>query len=917
MKSLENWPRSLIYILSGIFAITIVILTYIQSRSIDPEKFTQLRQQFSLFHQKQAVLNQNVLEIRQGIITNYDLITKRLQELDSLEHNIRALILQTGVTAEQQNNKVIQHKLETLQSVLKQKKVLLEKFKTRNAILRNSLLYLPLATSRLSSKIAPVTSRQKLQVKLLNTLLKQTLIYVITNDRELLKKIERTSKQLDTVFISARPELKREKSILLTHNQIIIENFEKVDRYTRKILALPVEPALNMLQKDVEYYYSIKNRRANLYRQFLTLFSIILLLAVIFAIYKLNRTRLLLRRTVNDLSYQKFAMDQHAIVSITDSKGIITYANQKFCDISQYKLDELLGKSHNLLKSAYHPPSFYKHMWNTISQGKVWHGRICNITKNGNTYWLDTTIVPFVDNHNKPYQYVAISTDITVLKENEEHLFIQATALETVENGIVITDSHGNILWVNDAACRITGYSQRELLGKNPRILKSGKQDKAFYENMWQILTSGQSWQGEMINRHKDGHLYTEEETISPVHDDQGNIIRYIAVKQDISERKLQEEKIRHSQKMDALGQLTGGIAHDYNNMLGIVLGYTELLEDFIKDDKLKEYLQQIHNAANRGARLTQKLLAFSRHRATDAQKILISDLLEEDRNMLEKTLTSRIQLELNLPDEKWYTCLDSSDLEDAILNMCINAMHAIKDTGKITIRVENQHLTSTEARHLDLKPADYVLLSITDDGCGMSKEIQERIFDPFFSTKGEKGTGLGMSQVYGFVDRSHGTIRVYSEPGVGTRITLYFPRYIADSTVKENAQDKDENWVGGSENILIVDDEPSLLVLGNEILSAKGYRVFTASGGKEALAILKKENIDLLISDVIMPEMDGHELTTRVKQKYPQIKIILASGFNERVTGKKTNTDTSVILYKPYKAKELLQLIRKLLDND
>ena len=375
-------------------------------------------------------------------------------------------------------------------------------------------------------------------------------------------------------------------------------------------------------------------------------------------------------------------------------------------------------------------------------------------------------------------------------------------------------------------------------------------------------------------------------------------------------------EMALRSQKMEALGKLTGGIAHDYNNMLGVILGFSELLENMLVDQpKLAEYAHHIRHAADRGAKLTKKLLAFTRHKSSNEERLIINTLLQYEKDMLEKTLTARIKLEYKLTDDLWPVWLDSSELEDVIINLSINAMHAIDGNGQVTIQARNTSINDMEAKTLQLEPGDYVLLSLTDTGCGMDATTKEKMFDPFYSTKGEQGTGLGLSQAYGFVQRSNGAINVYSEPGRGTRLNLYFPRYNENDSDDKSVKDTQVVDLSGKEVIMVVDDEPALLGLTSEILRQQGYRVACADSGKQALDILENKSIDLLLSDVIMPEMDGYQLAETVKKKYPAIKIQLASGFNDEHNANLVDDDLrKMLLHKPYDSKTLLLRIRELL---
>ncbi|MDH5326404.1 MAG: response regulator [Gammaproteobacteria bacterium] len=386
---------------------------------------------------------------------------------------------------------------------------------------------------------------------------------------------------------------------------------------------------------------------------------------------------------------------------------------------------------------------------------------------------------------------------------------------------------------------------------------------------------------------------------------------------QDVSEQMLKDQQLRHNQKLDSLGQLTGGIAHDFNNMLGVILGYSELLQQQLSgNEKWVNNVGQIYQAADRARKLTAKLLAFSRDHATTAGRALINDILSEQKHMLEKTLTVRIQLELQLGTGLWPVWLDKDELEDAVVNMSINAMHAMADGGHLTISTGNTHLARETAMSLGIEPGDYVLLELKDNGVGMDQTTLQRIFEPFFSTKEESGTGLGMSQVYGFVKRSNGAIKVNSIRHHGTHIEIYFPRYqrMDEGEVVDAATTTSED-LSGEGTILVVDDEPSLVYLEEVILSTNGYRVLTAQGGLQALDILAREHVDLMLSDVLMPEMDGYYLAKVVREKYPEVKIQMISGYTGKLSDNSADRELhQQRLQKPVNSDILLRRVKHLL---
>lgn len=504
------------------------------------------------------------------------------------------------------------------------------------------------------------------------------------------------------------------------------------------------------------------------------------------------------------------------------------------------------------------------------------------------------------------------------LRESEERLrFIYSQVPGVVYQFRVDTTGHKFLPYVSPAIENYIGLTAEEVMADAEKwfVLTHPDDYPGLEASIVESMNDLSIWQWEGRFIRPDGELIWLRGTSTPERMEDGSTL-WNGIFIDITERVHADEIIRRTQKMDALGKLTGGIAHDYNNMLGVVLGYAELLKEKLGgQSKLEGYVKQIMHAGERGAKLTKKLLAFSRNKSADIEKLDINILLQEEQHMLEKTLTSRITLELRPEQGLWMVCLDESELENALLNIAINAMHAIEGNGCLIIETGNEIINSADAERLNLEPGDYVRLAMIDNGCGMDEATREKIFDPFYSTKGERGTGLGLSQVYGFVNRCGGTISVDSMPGQGSRFTLYFPRYRGEGHHQDAAEVKSNTSLKGMEAILVVDDEIALLNLTCEILEQQGYQVFRAECAKDALVIMASEHIDLLVSDIIMPDMDGYTLASRVQELYPHIKIQLASGFSgdEHLDQVDENLSKN-LLQKPYDSQTLLERIRDLL---
>ncbi len=495
--------------------------------------------------------------------------------------------------------------------------------------------------------------------------------------------------------------------------------------------------------------------------------------------------------------------------------------------------------------------------------------------------------------------------------------------LDNMVDAVITIDEEGIVLSFNRAAEMTFGYTENEIVGHNINKIIPDPQAELHQNYLQHYLKTGESHVldhgREVKAQRKNKEIFPIHISISELPDTLNNKKCFIGTCRDITKSKQQEEQLRISQKMDALGKLTGGIAHDYNNMLGVIIGYADLLVSTLADQpENKNYADKITHAARRGVKLTSKLMSFSRVKQNEAITLDINNLLLSQKSMLEKTLTVRIKLTFDLCPDIWPIKVDYGDLEDAILNICINAMHAIELNGQLSIQTKNITLEQEDANSLKLQPGDYTLMNIMDTGQGMSEEVISKIFDPFYSTKGEKGNGLGLTQVYGFMQRSHGLIKAYSQPGHGTHFALYFPRVEQDILPTEKTEEvKTDLRLNGNETILIVDDEPDLLNLCSELLQQYGYHAIKTNDALEALEILKGKNIDLLISDVIMPDIDGFELAAIVQKKYPHIKIQLVSGFTDN---RHLNTHDKILhenlIHKPYNPQALLSRIRQLLNN-
>jgi len=542
------------------------------------------------------------------------------------------------------------------------------------------------------------------------------------------------------------------------------------------------------------------------------------------------------------------------------------------------------------------------------------------IAKNGEELQIADSAAPIRNAKNEMLGMILVFNDVTEQYKLREAAAKNKRDLQSIMDNsptaIYVEDMHDELVFVNKQFNKIFLMQGKNVIGKKLHEIFPDEIANSMQKHHKTVLDTGDVLEiEEVLQQEESAHFYSSIKF--PLYDEEENIYAVCSISTDITDRRNQEEQLRRSQKMDALGKLTGGIAHDYNNLLGIIKGYAELLnENLEKDSNLIKYSSEIGRASERGTKLTKKLLAFTRHKSSDEELININTLLKEQQLMLEKTLTARVALKMELAEYLWPVWLDSGDLEDAIINMSINASHAMEGGGELIFHTRNKKFSDTDSQLLNINSGDYVMISIEDTGKGMDKLTKEKIFDPFFSTKGELGTGLGLSQVYGFVKRSGGDVKVYSTPGKGTRFELYFPRSFRSEVISERILKTEKNKLQGEETVLVVDDELALVELATDILTSRGYKVLNAINGEQALEVLKNNKVDVLFTDVIMPNMDGYQLAEKVKNKYPDIRIQLASGFVGE--HEKQIVDSALqdrLLYKPYTSNELLESIRSLLD--
>lgn len=474
--------------------------------------------------------------------------------------------------------------------------------------------------------------------------------------------------------------------------------------------------------------------------------------------------------------------------------------------------------------------------------------------------------------------------DVSAWRRAEELALLQGTALQAAANAIVITDASGRIEWVNPAFTALSGYTAGEAIGRNHvELLNSFEQDASIMQQLYTSMETGQMWQGELVSRRKDGSIYEEEITITPVRDETGAIRHFVAVEQDVSSRKMIEKQLLRTQRLESVGRLASGIAHDLNNILAPVLAAPDLLRDAVKDPELLSLIDSIENSANRGAAIVRQLLTFGRGSDVGRISVSLRPVASEMIRLMNETFPRNITARLDAAPEVMFVHGDPTQIHQLIMNLCVNARDAMPGGGSIQIRVERVDVSHRQCAAYDwVSPGAFVMMTVSDTGTGIPPEILGKIFDPFFTTKptGE-GTGLGLSTAMGIARNHGGFIEVDSRVGHGSSFRVYLPMIAPHDSGEVVIRTDSPLPAGNQESVLMVDDESSVRKVLGEVLRRAGYQVSFATNGAEAMEILKEHHheLKLLITDMMMPVMDGWQLIQNVREQWPNIKVIAISG--------------------------------------
>lgn len=583
-------------------------------------------------------------------------------------------------------------------------------------------------------------------------------------------------------------------------------------------------------------------------------------------------------------------------------------------------LDNIHPEDREFVNTAYSDSLKSKKQYNIIHRLLLKNGKIKYVNESCRTEYAED---------GTPLRSLGVVFDVTDRHRAEEQERLSNSVFNSAAEAIMITDADEKIVSINPAFMRNTGYSENEVIGRTPRMFQSGKHDPAYYQEMWRLLSSKGHWQGEIWDRKKDGTTFLNWLSITAVKDDEGKTVQYTSLYTDISERKLLEEQLRQAQKLETIGQLAGGIAHEFNNLLTPILGHLEIvLDQTLEQPKVQESLGSAGTAARRAATLTKALLSFSRQNSPTFQVNSLSDLTGEVIHLLRQAIDRQIEIAVESDDDLWPVFIDTDQIHQVIMNLCLNARDTLKESlskGKSfqpSIRVELKNVYLDEAfckSHPDARVGEFVCLSVSDNGEGIKEATLPHLFEPFFTTKGiGQGTGLGLASSYGNVNSNNGWIEVKTAQGEGSTFDVYLPRTErpVEKKVKGITVRPD---MDGTATIMIVDDDESVRGLGKAVLERRGYTVLLAEGGDQALELFRQERecIEIVILDLTMPRESGWEVLRRLRALDPGLKVIVSTGHDiSGHTRDKGDLGTFMVLSKPFTPREMEQTIREVLDQ-
>jgi len=603
--------------------------------------------------------------------------------------------------------------------------------------------------------------------------------------------------------------------------------------------------------------------------------------------------------------------------------GKVINANPAFAKILGYQSpEELISKIFDIGHQHWLNPEKREEFVKILQNDRVIKSYEVQFRKKDKTIiWVSLNALPIYDSHGDLRHIEGLVQDISERKKAETELQRLSTAVEQVVENIIITDAVGKIKYVNPAFERSIGYTLKEVYDIDHRFFGADKTEKKVYGQMLKTVEYDRVWTGRITSRKKNNDLIIEDAIVSPIKSPLGRFMGYVSINRDVTLKAKFENQLRQSQKMEAIGTLAGGIAHDFNNILGVIIGCSELARNSIsKNHRAVKDIEQVLTAGLRAKSLVSQILTFSRQEEDKKIPLILSPFIKEVVKFLKATLPKIMEIRVKLNTETGTILADPTQMQQILMNLCTNSSQSIgRNRGVIDVTLSNIDYENTDDLPPEINPGAYVILEVKDNGCGIPDKSIHKIFDPFFTTKGVgEGTGLGLSVVHGIVKKHGGTVTVKSKKGIGTSFCVILPR-LEHADIKINIEQSLE-LPRGKEKILLVDDETALVDILERILSNLGYEVHAYSSSLKALNAFKLKSgyFDLIVTDLIMPDMTGADLTTKIRKLNNKIPVILFTGINENKIVQRDYKEIKFnrILVKPLRNADLVFAIRKELDG-
>ncbi len=634
-------------------------------------------------------------------------------------------------------------------------------------------------------------------------------------------------------------------------------------------------------------------------------------------------------RTLSDASEDRFQLLVESVhdyeIFMIDPDGLVFSWNPGAEKSNGYSSDEIIGQHISVLYTpedvAAGKPE--RGLRDALADGRYEEEGL-RLRKGAVPYMASVVITRIQNAQGRHLGFANVTRDLTAQRESGEALHLRERALASLTQGVCITDCSvpdHPISYVNDAFLAMSGYSREECIGRNCRFLQGPDTAAESVDKLRHAIDAQQSISVELLNYRKDGTQFWNALTISPIRDASDHVTHFVGVLNDVSSFKLLEQQYRQAQKMEAVGQLAGGVAHDFNNLLTVIAGYSEmLLLTLPPADPTTEAVQAISEAGERAAGLTRQLLSFSRQAVLETKIVDINEVVRDAESLLRRMLGEDVVLATRLGADLRPVNVDPAHFGQVLLNLAVNARDAMPEGGKLTIQTAMMFLDDGYvAQHADFRPGMHIKLDVSDNGCGMPPAVRAKAFEPFFTTKDVgKGTGLGLATVHGIVKQSGGSVNLYSEVGIGTTFSIYVPT--VDAQAGAVAPDRAESPdLAGHEIILLVEDDDAVRTVAERALTAQGYTVWPASSGAIALELLAANggHVDLLVTDVVMPGMSGRALAEEVATRYAHLKVLFLSGYTDDAVIRHgiLREDVS-FLQKPFTPNTLARKVREVLSR-